>query len=178
MTGQAWSRSGATAKGDIDRRTLIRRAAIAGGAAWVAPVIVGSLASPAAAASTAGCYRYSWSWRLGSRDTTTCGWQTGTSICTNSLGIGCSGAGSYNSNPGPPTLSHTCVYNHNRYSNDTLDGTVSVSGSTCKIVAYRFSTSCGISGTSVAPTSSLTLPRLSGSLDYTRVYLMVYVQCS
>jgi hypothetical protein len=35
----------------ISRRNLIRKGAIAGGAAWVAPVVVGSLASPAAAAS-------------------------------------------------------------------------------------------------------------------------------
>jgi hypothetical protein len=33
----------------IDRRTLIRRAAIAGTVAWTAPVIIGSLTSPAAA---------------------------------------------------------------------------------------------------------------------------------
>jgi hypothetical protein len=35
----------------LTRRTLIRRAAIAGGAAWTAPVLVDSLASPAAASS-------------------------------------------------------------------------------------------------------------------------------
>lgn len=33
----------------IDRRTLIRRAAVVGAAAWTAPVIIGSLTSPAAA---------------------------------------------------------------------------------------------------------------------------------
>jgi hypothetical protein len=38
----------------ISRRNLIRKGAIAGGAAWVAPVVVGSLASPAAAASQGG----------------------------------------------------------------------------------------------------------------------------
>ena len=33
----------------IDRRTLIRRAAVTGAVAWTAPVIIGSLTSPAAA---------------------------------------------------------------------------------------------------------------------------------
>jgi hypothetical protein len=39
----------------IDRRTLIKAAAAAGAGAWVAPVIIDSLASPAAAA-TCGCF--------------------------------------------------------------------------------------------------------------------------
>jgi hypothetical protein len=42
----------------IDRRTLIKSAAVAGAAAWTAPVIIDSLASPAAATSGAlptGC---------------------------------------------------------------------------------------------------------------------------
>jgi hypothetical protein len=34
---------------------LIKRAALVGGAAWTAPLIIGSIASPAAAASTAPC---------------------------------------------------------------------------------------------------------------------------
>jgi hypothetical protein len=38
----------------IDRRTLIKSAAVAGAAAWTAPVIIDSLASPAAAASGCG----------------------------------------------------------------------------------------------------------------------------
>jgi len=41
----------------IDRRTLIRRAAVAGAAVWTVPVIIDSLASPAAAASCpVGCF--------------------------------------------------------------------------------------------------------------------------
>ena len=39
----------------IDRRTLIRRAAIGGAVAWTAPVIIGSLTSPAAAFTFTGC---------------------------------------------------------------------------------------------------------------------------
>ena len=39
------------------RRTIIRRAAVAGALAWTAPAIIDSLASPAAAASLSGCYR-------------------------------------------------------------------------------------------------------------------------
>jgi hypothetical protein len=46
----------ATASG-ITRRTMIRRAAAAGAIAWSAPVIVDSLASPAAAGTLNGCYR-------------------------------------------------------------------------------------------------------------------------
>ena len=42
----------------IDRRTLIKRAAVAGAAAWTAPVILGSVASPAAAITCAStCFR-------------------------------------------------------------------------------------------------------------------------
>jgi hypothetical protein len=40
----------------IDRRALIKGAAVAGAAAWTAPMIVDSLASPAAAASTSHNY--------------------------------------------------------------------------------------------------------------------------
>lgn len=40
---------GDTGRKGIDRRTLIRRAAITGAVAWTAPVIIDSLASPAAA---------------------------------------------------------------------------------------------------------------------------------
>ena len=39
--------------GSIDRRTLIKGAAVAGAAAWTAPVIIDSLSSPAAAGSRA-----------------------------------------------------------------------------------------------------------------------------
>ena len=38
--------------GGLDRRSLIRRAAVVGAAAWTAPVILGSLASPAGAVTT------------------------------------------------------------------------------------------------------------------------------
>jgi hypothetical protein len=41
----------------LTRRTILRRAAAAGAVAWTAPMIVDSLASPAAAASLTGCYR-------------------------------------------------------------------------------------------------------------------------
>lgn len=42
----------------IDRRSLIKRAAVAGAAAWTAPVILGSVASPAAALTCNGtCFR-------------------------------------------------------------------------------------------------------------------------
>lgn len=42
----------------IGRRTLIKRAAAAGAVAWTAPVILDSLASPAAAASCASCFKF------------------------------------------------------------------------------------------------------------------------
>lgn len=41
----------------IDRRVLIRRAAVVGAAAWTAPLVVGSIASPAGAGTYHGCYR-------------------------------------------------------------------------------------------------------------------------
>jgi hypothetical protein len=43
----------------MDRRTFIKAAGVAGGAAWVAPAIVDSLASPAAAITgTPGCFKF------------------------------------------------------------------------------------------------------------------------
>jgi hypothetical protein len=42
----------------IGRRTLIKRAAAAGAVAWTAPVILDSLASPAAAVSCAKCFKF------------------------------------------------------------------------------------------------------------------------
>ncbi len=46
-------RSEPDARPTIDRRRLIRQAAAAGAVAWTTPVIVGSIASPAAAATAA-----------------------------------------------------------------------------------------------------------------------------
>lgn len=49
----------ASGRPGIDRRTLIRRAAAAGAIAWSAPVIIGSLTSPAAALTgLVGCNGY------------------------------------------------------------------------------------------------------------------------
>lgn len=42
---------------DIDRRTLIKGAAVAGAAAWTAPVIIDSLTSPAAAGTPGACVK-------------------------------------------------------------------------------------------------------------------------
>jgi hypothetical protein len=54
-------------KSGIDRRDLIKRAASAGSAVWVAPVLLASLPSPAAASSAdAGCYKYMFDWRWAS----------------------------------------------------------------------------------------------------------------
>ena len=47
--------AGASTDTGIDRRTMIRRAAAAGAVAWTAPVIIGSLSSPAAALTFEGC---------------------------------------------------------------------------------------------------------------------------
>lgn len=43
----------------LGRRALLRRAAIVGGVAWTAPLVVESLASPAGALTLSGCYRFS-----------------------------------------------------------------------------------------------------------------------
>jgi len=48
-------------EGGTSRRDLIKGAVIAGTLAWTAPVIIDSLASPAAAA-TSGCYRAFYDW--------------------------------------------------------------------------------------------------------------------
>ena len=45
-----------TTESGLDRRALIKRAALVGAAAWTAPIVIESLASPAGAL-TAGCFR-------------------------------------------------------------------------------------------------------------------------
>jgi len=59
----------------IDRRTLVKRAAAAGALAWTAPVILDSLASPAAAASCGKLFRieYRMNASCASVETTTVG---------------------------------------------------------------------------------------------------------
>lgn len=86
----------------IDRRTLIKGAAVAGAAAWTAPMIVDSLASPAAAASPAGSVQCSKSLVFFRKagDTTTI---YATGYQNSCLGCGCFGTFSgSNLSPGPP----------------------------------------------------------------------------
>jgi hypothetical protein len=57
---------GAMGTGVIDRRTLIKQAAVVGAVAWTAPVVAGSLWSPAAAGTLPSkCYKYQYNWALG-----------------------------------------------------------------------------------------------------------------
>jgi hypothetical protein len=44
------------ARRGVDRRRMIKAAVVAGATAWTAPVIIDSLASPAAAITATGCY--------------------------------------------------------------------------------------------------------------------------
>ena len=65
------------ARNGINRRELIKRAAAAGSAAWVTPVLIGSLPSPVAAQTApAGCYKYMFDWR----------WAPMVHACANGLG--------------------------------------------------------------------------------------------
>jgi hypothetical protein len=49
----------------VDRRTLIKGAAAAGVIVWTAPMIIDSMASPAAAGTpAAGCFKYQYNWWL------------------------------------------------------------------------------------------------------------------
>jgi hypothetical protein len=54
-------------QGGMDRRTLIKRAAAAGAVGWTAPMVLGSIASPAAAGTPPQlgphCFRYHYNWR-------------------------------------------------------------------------------------------------------------------
>jgi hypothetical protein len=55
---RAGSSEGQGPRAGLDRRTMIKGAAVAGAAAWTAPMIIDSLTSPAAAASKPGtCYK-------------------------------------------------------------------------------------------------------------------------
>jgi hypothetical protein len=78
---------------DIDRRTLIKGAAVAGVAAWTAPVIIDSLTSPAAASSGTSGLMCSWVYVFFKVGGTT--YYTGFS----KNGAGCGDGSSNNSNP-------------------------------------------------------------------------------
>ena len=157
----------------LDRRTLIKGAAAAGAAAWTAPVILGSLASPAAASSGSGCYRYNYEWQLGTNGTSTCGWAT--AACNQDLTVaGCVPSGGYNSNASPPSISFTsCNYNGSNLAISTL----TVGGTSCKIVGYRLrsNNTCGNSTTSY---NSNSLAISIATADNALLSIQFYVQCT
>lgn len=164
----------------LDRRTLIKGAAIAGAAAWTAPVIIDSLVSPAAASSAPGCYYYSYVWRLGTTASSTCGFSNDGANCQPTLsGATCSSTNWVNGTP--PTISaSSCSYNG---TNSVDPGTWSISGSTCKFVGYAVNVSSASSCpgsktiTGLANVSSVNLSATGAvDRDYVRVFLVV--QCS
>ena len=127
----------------INRRSLIKRAAIVGGAAWVTPVIIGSVASPAGAVTVQpGCFvMYS---SAGSGSTSAAGqwtaWQTtqpGPPGSTGGTGPLCPPTGGCT-----PTTSAAALAVLNLPTPNVVDGafnvpvTVSVKGGySCRIVA-------------------------------------------
>jgi hypothetical protein len=97
----------------IDRRTLIKSAAIAGAAAWTAPVIVDSLASPAAAASGGGLFDCSYATVVftvnSDPSNTPYAVKFTGSTCSNDNGTSGGGPNQFSVNcPGVGTFSNTC----------------------------------------------------------------------
>ena len=151
----------------LDRRTLIKGAAAAGAAAWTAPVILGSLASPAAAASVPGrCYGFT----ISSTGSSTCGSETGS---TAAPPAGCipTGWGSFaadstllgqvsESTCGQTAL--TAVLTHSSTCRFTAGSSYNTANSVCS------STTPGISNT--ATTSTLTF---SGLFNAARTHYLV-----
>jgi hypothetical protein len=78
---------------DIDRRTLIKGAAVAGAVAWAAPVIIDSVTSPAAAASGTTGLQCSWVYVF---------FQSGATVYYTGFsknGVGCGDGSSNNATP-------------------------------------------------------------------------------
>jgi hypothetical protein len=73
----------------IDRRTLIKRAAATGTIAWVAPVIIDSLASPAAALTCGTCFIFQIDEDCGGAVAAT---ETVSALCPIATPAGCTGS--------------------------------------------------------------------------------------
>jgi hypothetical protein len=126
----------------IDRRTLIKRAAVTGAVAWTAPVIIESLASPAAAITCATtCFRVQFPGNASclSQSSQTFG-STQQPPCTDLTGSGCT--------------THTSVANNTTYSQVCMCASgCTAECSTTNSVTFTLDASCtwGGGGTCNAP---------------------------
>ena len=185
--------SGQEVRAGVDRRTLITRAAALGAAAWTAPVILDSLASPAGALTPAGCSLYVITWTptgSGSCDSAprtivgsgTCADPTSTTCvncptgCTNgTVWTRATVAGTAN-----PTITG-CSQDTSGATGSITPGTATVA-SGCRIIGWNFFVTTCPGATTVAlnPGSGSTTQSLGGPYagKNTAVYLYLLVECS
>jgi hypothetical protein len=163
---------------------MIKAAAVAGLGAWTAPVIIDSLASPAAAGTAApGCYRYLF------QAANNCGTATpgtrlplinfqnsanfcsapsdGTCSSTTNVNVGDTGASFIN------VTSTTCGNGANAAELHTATLGI-VGGFSCRIIDYKTVTNTfTCSSTNTVNTTSLVLPTLTAFNTYNYVYVIV-----
>jgi hypothetical protein len=99
------SEYGTAEGGGFDRRTLIKRAAVAGAVAWTAPVIIDSLSSPAAATTAPrGCNstEYNINCQPDNNAANAACAPTGFATCTNDLPTACIVAPAFGTCDGSP----------------------------------------------------------------------------
>ena len=151
----------------LDRRTMIKGAAIAGAAAWTAPIIIDSLVSPAAAASVPGrCYGFT----VSSTGASSCGAESGS---TAAAPTGCSPTG-WGSFAADATLLGQV--------NETTCGQTALTAvlthsSTCRFTAgssYNTANAiCSSTTPTITNTSTTSTLAFSGLFNATRTYYLV-----
>jgi hypothetical protein len=139
----------------LDRRTLIKRAAAAGAVAWTAPVIIDSLASPAAAATCATGQPYNLDTTPGANKTIT--FKTGPGVTSVTVHAWGGGGGSFNTGMGNTQASGGG--GGGAYASSTFTGLMACTD-------YSLMATVGAAGTSTAdPATAGGQSSVTGSLD-------------
>jgi len=170
----------------VDRRTLIKRAAALGAAAWTAPVILDSLGSPAAAVTGAECLLYVLAGSAQGNgpcdaftiaSTGTCASPTSTTCsgCTSNCASGTSLTRQTTSGTAAPSITG-CSEDPSGSGTITL-GTATVAAG-CTIIGYatRLTTCFGATAVALTPgsgTATQNLGSLTGKNTSFFVYLLV-----
>jgi hypothetical protein len=137
------------------RRELIRNAAVAGGAAWAAPVIIDSLASPAAAVTVGPCNYYVFSIRRDGNsqncnvDNALVPASTCASTPSNNIGV-CTSYVRQTSSATPVSISVSCT------GGATATATFTINTAGCEFQGRASSLTCAAAPTLVAPLGTTT----------------------
>lgn len=162
----------------IDRRSMIKGAAIAGAAAWTAPVIIDSLTSPAAALSS-GCWVYQYSVAAPLTGGTSCSWVTNSGVCSVSDADCASSAATTNlSKVGLNTPSCASVTNGGTQSlTFTVDSTCRIHAASVRSRNASVTYSCQTITVAAAGVTSLAVAPQSGNVWGTQSFVLLLIKC-